>query len=92
VLGEGFARYEQPFVDGDVLPSDKDEAAAGTGRSPQVGERGDRVGEEHDPEAGNGRVEGRLAEGVDLGVGLLECGVREPDRASSEPKRCFQRA
>jgi hypothetical protein len=29
---------------------------------------------------------------VDLGVGLLECGVREPDRASSEPKRCFHRA
>jgi hypothetical protein len=70
------------LVGGEVLPADEGEAAAGAGRPAQVGERGDRVVEEHDPEPGDDRVERSIAEGVDLGVGLLERGVREPGRAS----------
>lgn len=46
----------------------------------EVGERGDRVGEEHHPEPADHDVEARRREGMALGVGLLEGGVVQPVR------------
>jgi len=44
----------------------------------QVAERGNRICEEHDPEARDHHVERNVVEGVDLDVGLLESGVGHP--------------
>jgi hypothetical protein len=55
---------------GPVLPDHQHQAGAGPQRRPDVGERGDRAGEEHRAEPADTQVEIRSLEGVDLGVGL----------------------
>ena len=56
-------------------PADERDAAAATERARQVGERGTRVGEEHDAEAREEHVERAGRERVRLRVGLLEASV-----------------
>ena len=83
---------EPPIVD-PLAPDDHRELAAGLERGVDVAERGDRVGEEHRPEAGERAVEVPLERKRLLDVGAQELGVAHPglrrlgDRGLDEARR-----
>src|SRR5581483_2493575 len=72
--------YEQPLVRGERLPAHEGETGTRPCRRANVGERGDRIVEEHDSESRDHRVERAVVERVRLRVGLVERGVDESCR------------
>ena len=75
--GHGGAELGEPFVVGDALPSEECESTSGTQRAMEVGERRDRIAEEHRAHAGDHDVEPGRLERVDLRVGVPELDVVE---------------
>jgi hypothetical protein len=69
---------EVPLVPLVALPDHHHQAPGRAQRPPDVGERGDRVVEEHRAEPADGQVELLRWKAVDLGVGSLEGDVAEP--------------
>ncbi len=61
-----------PLLAVDVLPDQLHQPRAGAQCAPDVGERGDRIGEEHGAEPADGKVETLRRETMGLGVGLHE--------------------
>ena len=56
-------------------PGRAGQAGSGPQRVPDVGERGDRVGEEHHAEPADAQIEVPWREAVDLGIGLTVSNV-----------------
>jgi len=71
------AELADPLVRPRALPRQHHQPPAGAQRPADVGERGDRVTEEHRPGPRDRHVERPGGEGVDLRVGLLEAGVAD---------------
>ncbi len=79
VLGRSEHGHDDERVGRRTLEADEADAAPFDQRRPHVGERGDRVGEEHDPEAGERHVELLGSERARLDVRLHELDVRRSD-------------
>ena len=72
-----------PLVLGERSPRRQRQASAGSHGASDVGERGDRIAEEHRAGAADDDVEDGGVERVDLGVDLLEADVADPLRGGS---------
>ena len=69
--GEGLADRGGPLIAVALLPDQQHQARRGAQSAPDIGERGDRVGEEHRSEPADAEVETRRWKAVNLGVRLL---------------------
>ncbi len=85
--GERLPERQQPLVVGQVPPHQRRQPCSGPQRPADVGESGDGIVEEHDPEAAHGEVEDLRFEGMHLGVGLAEADVGQALVQGSTPSQ-----